>query len=194
MCTFIFYSRQKERHYEIDDKKIRTKPEVSNHLVSYSDLKIPHKQSQIKYKFDCVLLSHWALAEFPYECLQKAGQRTEQTALLGKAYTCKCFFLFEIFFQLLHLPNFIVLLLPGNLLVKNYEPGPLNYEYNFPVSSQGDKLQKWLQHSMLFLSFSRLPELTGLYLMYACFSCVCGTILPLMASELTHRILLAIFV
>lgn len=87
-----------------------------------------------------MILSHSALTEFPYECLQKAGQWAEQTALLDKLTLANVAFILNFFFQLLHLPNFIVLLLPSKLLVKNYESIFLSTVST--VSSQGDILQK----------------------------------------------------
>lgn len=57
--------------------KISTKPEVSNHLTSFSDLKIPHKLSWFKYMCDYMLLSHSAFTHsfFPFKCLWKVSKR-----------------------------------------------------------------------------------------------------------------------
>lgn len=45
-------------------QKIRTNPEVSNHLTSFSGLKIPHKLSWFKYMCGYVLLSRSAFTQF----------------------------------------------------------------------------------------------------------------------------------
>lgn len=57
-CGHSFLQQAKRKIQWNRWPKIRTNLEVSNHLVSYSDLKIPHKLSQFKYMFDYMLLSH----------------------------------------------------------------------------------------------------------------------------------------
>lgn len=119
-CGHSFLQQAKRKIQWNRWPKIRTNLEVSNHLVSYSDLKIPHKLSQFKYMFDYMFLSQ--CSQFLSIWMSAEGWpkgRTDSTPWIN--LHLQMVLLILNFFQLLNLPDFIVRLLPSKLFVKNYE-------------------------------------------------------------------------